>query len=443
MGKHTKQTMLFKDFSNKKVEVDFDGGEITSDAGILFLRETESQTGIIDTVCKVLNDKRNPSYVKHNIRQLLSQRVFQIAAGYEDGNDCNELRNDPIYKISCNSEQALASQPTMCRFENSISRGTLYRIARALVDAFIASYDKAPPAIILDIDDTADPVYGGQQLSLFNAYHGCHCYMPIHIYEGHSGRLISTILRPGKRPGGKEIVSILKRIIGHIRKRWPHVAILLRGDGHYSCPEVFDYCAENNLKYVFGFRSYPTVMRKAAALCDKARELYRVKNKPQKLYATFMYRAASWNHPRRIIVKAEYSAAGANTRFIVTNLEHSRSRFIYEDVYCARGAMELMIKEHKNYLASDRTSCTGFAANQFRVFMHSMAYMLLHAFRMRHLKNTSLAKARFDTIRLKLFKIGARVRHLGTKIKIHLPSGYAFKDEFRQIRHSCCCISSA
>ena len=156
MGKHTKQTMLFKDFSNKKVEVDFDGGEITSDAGILFLRETESQTGIIDSVCKVLNDKRNPSYVKHNIRQLLSQRVFQIAAGYEDGNDCNELRNDPIYKISCDSEQALASQPTMCRFENSISRGTLYRIARALVDAFIDSYDKAPSAIIPDIDDTAD-----------------------------------------------------------------------------------------------------------------------------------------------------------------------------------------------------------------------------------------------------------------------------------------------
>ncbi len=440
MRKHTKQTMLFKDFSHKKLEADFDGGEITSDTGLLFLREAESQIGIIDKACKALTDKRNPSYIKHSLRQLLTQRVFQIAAGYEDGNDCNELRNDPIFKIACDNEEVLASQPTMCRFENSPSRSALYRMGQALADAFIASYDKAPQAIIVDIDDTADPVYGAQQQSLFNAYHDCHCYMPIHIYEGKSGKLISTILRPGKRPKGKEIVSILKRVIGYIRKSWPHVGIILRGDAHYSCPEVFAYCEENNLKYVLGFKSYPTVTKKAATLINKVKEFYERSDKSQKLYGTFMYQAASWGKEGRVIVKAEYNKLGANTRFIVTNLAHSSCRFIYECVYCARGAMELMIKEHKNHLLSDRTSCSGFAANQFRVFMHSISYILMHAFRERHLKNTSFAKAQFDTIRLKLFKIGSRVKYLGTKIKIHLPSAYAFKDEFRQIWGSCCCM---
>jgi len=441
MEKHTHQTMLFKEFLQKKVEVDFDGGEITSDAGLLFLRESETQTGIIDRVSNALTDKRNPSYIKHNLSQLLTQRVFQIAAGYEDGNDCNELRNDPIFKIACNKEDVLASQPTMCRFENSPSRSALYQIGRALVDTFIASYDKVPRGILIDIDDTADAVYGAQQQSLFNSFHDCHCYMPIHIYEGKSGKLISTILRPGKRPSGKEIVSILKRIIKQIRQSWPRVGILLRGDAHYSCPEVYDYCEENNIKYALGFKSYPTVVRQASGYMDKVREFYEQRGRAQKLYGEFIYQATSWSRANRIVVKAEYNSLGSNTRFIVTNLTHSRCRFIYEKIYCARGAMELMIKEHKSHLLSDRTSCSGFSANQFRLFMHSIAYILMHAFREKHLKNTALAKAQFDTIRLKLFKIGARVKYLTTKVKIHLPSAFALKDEYIKTWESFCAMA--
>jgi hypothetical protein len=438
MRENTKQTMIFKEFLHKKVEVDFDGGEITSDAGLLFLRETESQIGIIANISKVLKDKRNPAYIKHTLPQLLTQRVFQIAAGYEDSNDCNKLKDDPILKMACGKEEALASQPTMSRFENSPSRTTLYRIAQALADCFIGSYENPPQGIIVDIDDTADPLYGAQQQSLFNAYHGCHCYMPIHIYEGGSGKLITTILRPGKRPSGKEIVAILKRIVGHIRQSWPDVGIILRGDAHYSCPEVFDYCEENNLKYVLGFKSYPTVTEKAVALSSKAKEHYERSQKGQKLYGEFMYQAGSWSKPNRIIVKAEYNSLGANTRFIVTNLTQTYRKFVYETVYCMRGAMELMIKEHKNHLLSDRTSCSGFAANQFRLFLHSIAYILIHTLRERHLKNTMLAKAQFNTIRLKLFKIGARVRYLRTKIKIHLPSACPMKLEYLKAWESCC-----
>ncbi len=436
MDKSTNQMMLFKGISGKKIEVDFNGGEVSSDAGLLFLRETESQIGIINKVAAAISDTRHPGYVKHTIIQLLTQRVFQIAAGYEDANDSNSLKHDPILKIACEKDDVLASQPTMCRFENAPTRTTLYRIGEALVDVFISSYNKPPRSIILDIDDTDDPTHGAQQLSLFNAYHDCYCYMPLHIYEGTSGKLITTILRPGKRPSGKEIVSILKRIISKIRKVWPHAGILLRGDSNFSAPPVYDFCDTHDIKYVFGFKPYKPLMQKAKNLMTQARESCQRSGRPVRFYGQISYRAQSWSEAKRIICKAEYNCKGANTRFIVTNLKHNRYRFIYETVYCGRGAMELMIKEHKTHLLSDRTSCSGFQANQFRLFMHSIAYALMHAFREKHLKDTEFARAQFNTIRLKLLKIGARVTELSTKIKIHLPSSYPLKKEFLQIRLS-------
>jgi hypothetical protein len=438
MDKHTDQMMLFKDFFGKKVAADFNGGEISSDAGLLFLRETEAQIGIINRIADVISDQRHPSYVKHQIVHLLSQRVFQIAAGYEDANDSDSLKEDPILKLACEKDDSLASQPTISRFENAPSRSTLYRIGAALVDAFIASYDTPPKAIILDLDDTDDPTHGNQQLSLFNAYHDCYCYTPLHIYEGKSGKLVSTILRPGKRPSGKEIVMILKRLVQKIRLAWPGVGILLRGDSHFSAPEVYAFCDTHDIKYVFGFKPYKPLMKKAENLMTQARESYQRSGKPVKFYGEITYQAKSWPDAKRIICKAEYNDKGANTRFIITNLKHNRYSFIYKTVYCGRGAMELMIKEHKNHLLSDRTSCSSFAANQFRLFMHSIAYMLLHTFRQRHLQSTEFSKAQFNTIRLKLIKIGARVRTLSTRIKIHLPTAYPCKKDFESIWRSCC-----
>jgi len=438
MDKHTNQMMLFKEFFGKKVAVDFNGGEVSSDAGLLFLRETQSQIGIINRVANAIDDHRHPSYVKHQIVHLLSQRVYQIAAGYEDANDCDTLKHDPILKITCESDDSLASQPTMCRFENAPGRSTLYRIGAALVDAFVDSYHKPPESIILDLDDTDDPTHGSQQLSLFNAYHDCYCYMPLHIYEGKSGRLITTILRPGKRPSGKEIAAILERIVKKIRTAWPEVGILLRGDAHFSAPALFDFCDKHRIKYVFGFKAYHPLMQKAENLMTKARELYEYSQRTVKIYSEISYQAKSWPEAKRVICKAEYNNKGANTRFVITNLKHAKYRFIYETVYCGRGAMELMIKEHKNHLLSDRTSCSTFAANQFRLFMHSIAYVLMHAFREKHLVKTEFAKAQFNTIRLHLLKIGARVRTLSTRVKIHLPTAYPYKQDFEKIWQSCC-----
>jgi hypothetical protein len=441
MAKDTKQMMLFKDISGKKVEVDFDGGDMSSDAGVLFLRETESDIGIINKVAEAIVDKRHPSYVKHKMIHLLTQRVFQIASGYEDSNDCNDLRNDPIFKMSCDklpaSDDPLASQPTMCRFENTPSRTTLYRIAGAILDVFLQSYKKAPEAIILDIDDTADATYGGQQLTFFNAFHDCYCYMPLHIYEGKTGKLVTTILRPGKRPSGKEIVSILKRVVARIRETWPEVGILIRGDDYYGSPQMYDYCKEQNIKYVFGFKPYDPVVKKARTIMQKAKELYAESETPVKLYGEFSYQAGTWAEPLRIIVKAEYNHKGPNTRYVVTNFKSTYRKFVYETIYSGRGAAELMIKEHKNHLASDRTSCSSFQANQFRLFLHSIAYVLMHAFREKHLKGTEFAKAQFDTIQKKLIKVGARVRQLVTKIKVHLPSSFPLKHEYQKIYDTC------
>ena len=442
MQENTKQLAFFKDISGKKIEVDFNGGEVSSDAGLLFLREVESRLGVIRRITDVLKDRRHPSYVQHPIFQLMTQRVFQIASGYEDANDSNTLKDDPIMKIVCekppSNDCSLASQPTMSRFENTFSRTDLYRIARAFVDVFIHSYDKIPKAIVLDIDDTDDPTHGSQQLALFNAYHDNYCYMPLHIYEGESGKLITTILRPGKRPSGKEIVMILKRLVKAIRSAWPDVGIILRGDSHYSCPEVFDFCKEHNIKYLLGLTSNNPMSQRAQNLLDQAKELYLLKNEPVRLFGEFMYQAKTWSCPQRVIYKTEYNEKGSNIRFTVTNLENQNRRMIYQMIYCGRGSMELMIKEHKNHLRSDRTSCNRFEANQFRLFLHSIAYVLLHAFREINLKGTQFAKSQFDTIRLKLLKIGARVRLLGTKIKIHLPTSFPFKEEFFKIWESCC-----
>ena len=442
MTEVTKQLLLFKDISGKKIEADFDGGEVSSDAGLLFLRETEAKHGIIRRVANVLNDRRHQSYITHDLLELFSQRVFQIASGYEDANDCDDLRKDPIIKIACEklplSEEELSSQPTMCRFENAPSRTDLYRLGEALVDLFIDSYKRAPEGIILDLDDTDDETHGHQQLRLFNAFHDMFCYMPMHIYEGKSGKLITAILRPGKRPSGKEIVSILKRVVKKIRDAWPDVGIMIRGDSHYGAPEVYDFCEGEDLKYIFGLTPQNPMWKEAEKLIEEAKKLHTFHKETIKLFGEFEYQAKSWSKPLRIIYKTEHNHRGPNTRFIVTNLEHSRRRFIYQTAYSGRGNMELYIKEHKNHLFSDRTSCTSFEANQFRLFLHSMAYVLMHSFRELHLRGTEFARAQFNTIRLKLIKIGARVRQMSTKIKVHLPSSFPLKEELRKIWLSCC-----
>ncbi len=322
----------------------------------------------------------------------------------------------------------------MSRLENSPSRTDLYRLALAFGELFIASYKKPPKEIILDLDDTDDVVHGSQQLRLFNAYVGDYCYMPLHIYEGRSGKLITTILRPGKRLKGVETAAILKRVLRFIRKAWPKTRILVRGDSHFSTPEVHDLCEDSpRVEYLLGQAVNNTLKKLGEPLMNQVLEEAEETDEPIRRFAKLDYQAGTWRQARRIIYKAEVTHEGTNPRFVVTSIQNRSAKFIYEKLYCARGRMEGFIKEHKNCLKSDRTSCSKFEANQFRVFLHSAAYILLHALRERALQNTELAKATFETIRIRILKVAARVRERATKIDFHLPTSYPFKDLLRTI----------
>jgi hypothetical protein len=434
MPKDNQISLPFASISGKKVTADFTGGTVTSDGGALFLSEVERGVGVIQRLVGALTDHRHQSYIDHSYEELISQRVYQIACGYEDANDCNDLRQDPAIKAACKrlpiEGEDLASQSTMTRLENSVTRPQLYRMARALVDTFLSSYEIPPEAIILDMDDTDDPTHGTQQMSLFNAYHDEHCYMPIHVYEGRSGKLITTILRPGKRPSGTEITTVLKHLVPYIRRHWPEVQIIVRADSHFSAPEVHDWCEENNVHYALGQSSNTVLRRKASQLLAQATSLYEATQRKVRMFTSFSYQAGTWNKPRRIICKVEVSDQGENVRFIVTSFESSRPSFLYDSVYCARGQAENYIKNHKTFLHSDRTSCHSFTANQFRLFLHSAAYVLLHTLADRGLKGTRWAKAQFNTIQTRILKVGARVHELVTRIKFHFPTSFPLRDLF-------------
>lgn len=423
--------------SGKKVRVDFRGGSVSSNAGVLLLRETERQVGIIASVVDCIADNRRQYSVEHSIKELVTQRVFQIACGDEDAEDCNALRVDPVLKMAVGrlpeGGADLASQPTMSRLENTVSRATLLRIGYALVDGFIASYSEEPRVIVIDFDDTDNIVYGNQQESLFNSYHGDYCYMPLHVYEGLSGKLITTVLRPGKRPDGKETLSYLKRIVTRIRQSWKEAIILFRGDGHYSSPEVFDWIRDQDKVYsVIGLSANEVLKRAIEPIVRELRQCHAQYKRPVKRYHSFSYQAGSWSEARRVVAKVELSEKGLNIRFISTEIMPVQASVLYKKIYCARGNVEGYIKDHKTYLHSDRSSCHRFEANQFRLFLHSLAYVLLHTLKTQVLRGTEFAAATMETLRLKLLKVGARVIELKTQIKLHLPTAYPYKQVFRR-----------
>lgn len=420
----------------KKVIGKFDAGKLSSDGGAIFLSRIEKKVGIIDRLCNAIIDRRDKRYIDHSYKELISQRVYQIACNYEDANDCNTLRSDPVLKAVCGrlpEGSDLGSQPTMTRLENAPRRTELYRMGMAFVDNYTASYPTPPQGIILDMDDTCDPTHGSQQLSLFNTYYDEQCYMPFHMYDGKSGKLIVTVLRPGKRAKGVEIVAIVKRVVKQIRKQWPKVEIILRGDSHFSVPELHGWCLTNSVHFVFGQSGNAVLLKKGKTLLEQAELLHKESGEKIRLFKSFKYKANSWDQPLRVIQKAEVTEKGSNPRFVVTSFESGRASFIYDTVYCGRGSMENCIKEHKTHLHSDRTSCTKFEANQLRLFLHGAAYVLMHTLREVGLKGTELAKAQFNTIQNKILKIGTRVEELVTKVRFHFPTNYPFKGIIRAL----------
>jgi hypothetical protein len=407
-----------------RLQAVFDEPELSSDGGVLLVREAAEVNGIIDAMAAVIRDERSQVYVKHTLHEILTQRVVQICHGYEDANDCDKLRDDVAFKAAAGhapSDPSLASQPTVSRLENSVGLRDLLRLFYVFVDNFIDSYESAPECIVIDIDPTANRVYGDQQLALFNAHYDEYCLMPFHVYEGLTGRLIATVVRPGKTPTKEEIIALLKRIVRRIRARFSNTTIVVRGDSHHTKPAVLDWLEANDVRYVLGMAVNAVLCREAQEARDYVRRVQREDWRPCRRFHSFGYAAGSWSRPRRIVARVEATANGTDTRFIVTDMERVGAKFLYEKVYCDRGNAELMIKEHKCFLKSSRTSCNTAEANQFRLYLHSAAYVVMHGLRSTLLKGTEMASATFDTIRLRLLKVAARVQVAKTFVRFHMP----------------------
>jgi hypothetical protein len=409
------------------VQVTFDAGRLSSDGGVLVLAEIERRLGIAERLARCIEDPRASDRVQHGLAEMIRFRALLIAAGYADANDCDALRVDPVFKMAIGrlpeSGADLCSQPTMCRLENLPGPIALKRMMAAMIELFCDSFAQVPQRIVLDIDDTEDRVHGGQQLALFHAHYDSRCFLPIHIYEATTGKPVAVILRPGKTPAGTEVALVLRHVVRAIRARWPRVEILVRGDSHYARPEAMSWCERNRIGYVFGLAGNQVLLTRIAALAEDA-AVSRVQGEAENVrrFGEFAYAAKTWSVARRVIARVEASPQGSDSRFIVTNLEGA-PRWLYESVYCARGQAENLIKAHKLHLASDRTS-TSATANQFRLLIHTAAYWLLHTLRGLAPKTSFWRDAQFDTIRLALIKVAARVTELKTRIKVALPSGY-------------------
>ena len=429
--------------ARKKLTVGFDGGQLSSDAGALLLRGAEKKIGIGARLAACIRDRRKPERIEHPLEEMLKLRMFAIASGYEDGDDCDTLRHDPIFKMTVGhapeSGDPLCSQPTMSRLENMPSKIEIARMKVALVDGFCESYRRPPSSITLDIDDTCDTVHGHQQLSLFNAHYDVYCFLPIHIYEATSGKPVAMILREGKTPSGEEVRTVLKHVIKRIRKHWPHVKILVRGDSHYGRDEAMEWCEETpGVDYVFGFGTNEVLQGLTREAAD-AIAAQRARSGDDKLrdFMTFSYGARNWDKKRRFVARIEATPKGLDVRYVVTSLKDG-AKHLYETIYCARGNAENLIKLHKSQLASDRTSCRDPKANQFRLILHTAAYWLMLEIRKAIPKRSLLSTAEFATIRLRLIKIAARIVESTARIRVYLPTACPDRDVFRAIAGRLC-----
>lgn len=436
MTECNRSPVSFATLDRRELVADFTGGTITSDAGALLLRQADRRIGLIDALDRAIPDPRNPDLVLHPQRAMLAQRIFGIACGYEDLNDHQQLRDDPLWQAATDHPGSddvpqLASPPTLCRLENRIRRNTLFKIAAAFVETFIQSFSTPPEELVLDFDATDDTIHGNQEQRFFHGHYDSYCYLPLYVMCG--DRLLVAYLRPSKIDGAKHTGAILKLLVKRLRQAWPNVRIVLRGDSGFCRHRVMNWCERNNVFYILGMARNAVLLRNVQFWMDQVKQQHRIDGLGHRTFRDFLYAARSWSRLRRIIAKAEHLKGDkANPRFIVTNLPGD-PRELYEDNYCQRGDMENRIKEQQLVLFADRTSCHHFVANQFRVLLAAAAYILLSHIRREALTDTELAHADVATIRLKLLKIGAWVKKSVRRLVVKMASSYPWQALFRTV----------
>jgi hypothetical protein len=428
----------------REVVGSFDGGAITSDAGALLLGTTDRAIGLVDRLAACFTDYRRPELIEHRVVTLVGQRVFGIALGYEDLNDHDELRRDPVMAVLVGKLEAVrancapvAGKSTLNRLELSRETATRYHkiaadpnaIESLFVTLFLEAYKTPPAEIILDIDATDDPLHGHQEGRFFHGYYDCYCYLPLYVFCGR--HLLAAKLRPANIDAAAGAVEQIARIVTQLRARWPHTRIILRADSGFAREAVMGWCEAHAVDYIFGLARNARLKDTIAAELGEAQQESQQTGKPARRFKDFTWSTLkSWSRERRVIAKAEWTRGEENPRFIVTTLTQGDGRYLYEDIYCARGEMENRIKECQIDLFADRTSTATMAANQLRLWFASMAYVLIEGTRRLALQATDLADATCGTIRRKLFKIGALVTISVRRIKFAMASGCPYKAVF-------------
>ena len=417
----------------KEVIADFQGGQISSDAGLLSVIDLDHRLGWTAQVAEVLDDSREAGKVEHDLTQLVRQRLFGLVAGYEDCNDHTRLRDDPILKVAAGKplQKPLASQPTLGRLENAVTAREVAHLNRLLVEQFIQVHGERPKQrLVLDIDPTADPCHGHQQLALFNGFYGQYMYLPLLVYERESGMLLGVRLQSGNAFPAARAVQLLGPIMRRLRKQWPQARIIVRGDASFGCPQMYRFCESNGLGYIFGLKATNPLKERTDWALAWVKERLQRTGEPQRHVGGLRYQAGSWTHARRILYKVEANAEGTNRRFGITNLLGLSADLwpLYND----RGTAETFIDDFKNGLKMDRLSCKRFVANAFRLVLTALAYNLMRVFR-GALVGTELEAASIETIRSRLLKIGARVRQTVRRIWVHLSSAFPLREVLARV----------
>jgi hypothetical protein len=427
MPNGTTTQLTFPSFDRRKIEANFAGGAVSSDGGVLLLREADRRLGLVEALSAVLPDPRFPEFIVHAQVDLLRQRIYGVALGYEDLNDHDLLRHDLAWQTALGREDTLASDSTLCRLEHRVDRRAAWAFHQVLLEKFIASFAEPPKELILDFDATDDRVHGTQEGRHFHGYYGDWCFLPLYVFCGE--QLLVSYLRPSNIDGARHAWAILKLLTEGLRAAWPQVRLILRADSGFCRWKMLHWCEWAGVDYIVGLAKNSRLEALHAACLAEAAAAYEATGQKQRRFSWLDYAAGSWDRERRVIAKAEHTEKGANPRFVVTSLEGDAAQ-LYDQVFCGRGEMENRIKEQQLGLFSDRTSSHSWWANQFRVLVSACAYVLVETIRRTALKGSELARAQVGTIRLKLLKIGTVIIRNTRRIRLFFSSAYPYRKIF-------------
>jgi hypothetical protein len=406
------------------VEANFEGGDLSSDGGLLLLRRADERIGLSRAAAAVLSDPRDPTRITHSLRDLLAQRIYGLCCGYEDLNDHDALRDDLLMQTAVGRVDALASSPTLSRLETRATRAQAVALHGVLMDQFIARHKAPPPELVLDIDASDVALHGNQELSQFHAYYDSHCYLPLYVFCGQA--MLACVLRRSRIDGAKNAAAVIKLLVHRLRRAWPDTRIIVRGDSGFCRQRLLRWCERSGVSYIIGLARNARLEARVRLAELMLADEYETSGTKQRLIDEFSYAADSWDTSRRVITRLEHGSQGNNPRFVVTNLEGNAVQ-LYERLYCARGEAENRIKEAQLDLFGARASCHRFAANQLRLLLAALAYTLMQRLRELALKGTELERATAATIRSRLLKIGAAIVRNTRRVRVLLASHHPLR----------------